>query len=159
MGKRPGRFKVMELTAYFLYEIERAAPAVSQIVRATNRWCRPTMAGKRAVTFVILTEETSEELVARLRPTLDGITTIFDYKCKTILDDIVGKERIDVLATYVREAWEELRKRNHPDYVRQPEGAEAIIVGNMENFDRRTAVQMGIKARRSRKEPQNPDRP
>jgi len=148
----------MLLTAYFLYEVERAASVVLQIQKAAKRWCRPTMAGKRAVSYVILTEESSRELVERLRPTLDGITTVFDYRCHTILDDVVGKESIDVLATYVAEAWEELRKRNHPDYVRQPERSETIIVGNMENFDRRTAVQMGFKARRVWKPPEDPDR-
>jgi len=74
------------------------------------------------------------------------------------MNDIIGKNgSLDPLATYVGEAWEELRKRNSPNYVRQPERAETIVVGNMENFDRRTAVQMGIKARRSGKTPQDPN--
>jgi hypothetical protein len=30
--------------------------------------------------------------------------------------------------------------------MRQPERAEPIVMGNMKNFDRRTAIQMGIKA-------------
>jgi hypothetical protein len=151
-------YKVMLLSAYFLYEVERASPLVNQVIKLTKRWCRPVMAGKRAVDFVILTEETSEQLVERLRPELDAISTIFNYRCKTVLDDVVGKEKIDVLATYVREAWEELRKRNQPNYVRQPERAETIIVGNMEDFDRSTAVKMGIKARRPWKPPERPDR-
>jgi Mg-chelatase subunit ChlI len=56
-------------------------------------------------------------------------------------------------------AREELRKRNDPKYVRQPERSEAIIIGNMQDFDRRAAIEMGIKPRRSRKSPQNPDSP
>jgi hypothetical protein len=151
------RYKVMLLSAYFLYEVERAAPVVNEVVRATKRWCRPVMAGKRAVDFVILTEETSAELVKRLRPVLDGITTISNYRCRTVLNDVVGKEGVDILATYVDEAWAELRKRSDPKYVRQPETSEAVIVGNMENLDRRTVIQMGIKARRSWKPTQGPD--
>lgn len=153
-----GHFKVMLLSTYFLYEVERAAPEVLKVVRATKCWCRPTMAGKRAVDFVILTEENSAELVDRLRPTLDSITTISDYRCRTVLDDVVGKNgSFDVLATYVREAWQELRKRNHPKYVRKAERPETIVVGDMENFDRSTAIKMGIKARRPGKPPQDPN--
>jgi hypothetical protein len=153
-------YKVMLLSVIFLYEVERAAPEVVKINRAMKRWCRPTMFGKRVVGFVILTEENSGELVERLRPVLDGITAIHDYRCHTILNDIAGKNGgFDPLATYVREAWEELRKRNDPKYVRQPERSETVIVGNMENFDRRTAIEMGIKARRPGKAPKESDRP
>jgi hypothetical protein len=153
-------YKVMLLTASFLYEVERAAPEVGKVVKATKRWCRPVLFGKRAVGFVILTEESAKDLVERLRPMLDAITTIADYRCQTVLDDVVGKNGgLDPLRSYVLEAWAELRKRNHPDYVRQPERAETIIVGNMENFDRRTAVEMGIKSRRPGKPPKQPDRP
>lgn len=155
----PAFYKVMRLSVYFLYEVERASPVVVKVLNATHRWCRPVMAGKRSVEFIILTEENSQQLVQRLRTTLDSITTISDYKCGVVQNDIVGKEPVDVLATYVADAWEELRKRNHPDYVRQPERSEPIVVGNMENFDRRTAIQVGIKARRSGKPPKNPDRP
>jgi hypothetical protein len=158
-GKRIGRYTVLVLSAYFLYEVERAAPEVNKVVRATERWCRPVMAGKRCVDFVILTEESSTELVERMRPTLDSITVISDYRCRFTGDDVVGKTGgLDILATYVGEAWQELRKRNSPDYVHEPERAETIIVGNMENFDRRTAVQMGIKARRPWKPAKDSDR-
>lgn len=151
-------YKVMLLSAYFLYEVERAAPEVLKITRATKCWCRPAMAGKRAVDFVILTEETSAELVERLRPTLDSITAVSDYRCRTVLDDVIGKNgSFDVLATYVREAWQELGKRNNPKHMRQSERAETIIVGNMENFDRSTAIKMGIKARRPGKASQDPN--
>jgi hypothetical protein len=152
-------YKVMRLSTYFLYEVERAAPVVVKIVNATRRWCRPVMAGKRSIEFIILTEENSQQLVERLRPTLDSITTISDYKCGVIQNDVIGKEPVDVLATYVAEAWQELRKRNHPDYVRQGERGEPVVVGNMENFDRRTAIEMGIKARRSGKPPKDSDHP
>jgi hypothetical protein len=82
----------------------------------------------------VLTEESSAELVERIRPMLGSMTVVGDYRCRTVLDDVVGKSgNLDVLATYVREAWQESRKRNNPNYVRQPETAETIIVGNMEN--------------------------
>jgi hypothetical protein len=106
-----------------------------------------------------LTEETSSQLVERLKPTLDAITSIENYWCHTVLDDVVGRYgAIDPLTTYIVEAWQELRKRNQPNYVRQAERLEPIVVGNMENLDRRTLVEMGIKGRRSRKPSQNPDR-
>ena len=134
-------------------------PVVNEVNRAIKRWCRPAMAGKRAVDFVIVTDETSEQLVKRLRPALNEITTILDYRCQTCIDDVVGKEAIDVFGTYVAEAWQELRKRTDPKSVRQPERAETLVIGNMENLDRGTAIKMGIKARRPRKAPQKPDRP
>jgi hypothetical protein len=107
------------------------------------------MHSKRAVAFVILTEETAKELKARLKPMLDRITSMENYWVHTILDDVEGMAGdFDPLRTYVTEAWQELRKRNNSKYVRQPERVETIVVGNMENFDRRTAIQMGIKGRR-----------
>ena len=154
------RYKVMLLRVCLSVEIEKTAVVVGRILNAAKRWCRPAMHSKRAVAFVFLTEETAEQLVARLKPTLESITSVENYWCHTIFDDVVGKDGgFDPLRTYVLEAWEELRKRNKPNYVRQPERAETIIIGNMENFDRRTAIQMGIKARRPWKTAQNSDGP
>src|SRR5579864_6443034 len=93
------------------------------------------MHSKKAVAFVILTEESSEKLLERLTPTLESITSVENYWCHTILDDVVGRNGgIDPLRTYVTEAWQELGKRNKPNYVRQPERTETIVVGYMENF-------------------------
>jgi hypothetical protein len=154
------RYKVLLLRVCLTVEIERTASAVGTIINAVKRWCKPAMHSKRAVAFVILTEETTEELIGRLRPTLESISSVENYWCHTVLDDVVGRHGgLDPLRTYVLEAWEELRKRNKPNYVRKPERTETIIVGNMENFDRRTAIQMGIKARRPWKTTQKPDGP
>jgi hypothetical protein len=148
------RYKVMLLRVCLTVEIENAAHVVGQIIKATKRWVRPAMHSKRAVAFVILTEETADQLVRRLRDTLEGISSVENYWCHSIFDDVIGRNgHVDPLRTYVLEAWQELRKRNHPQYVRQPERAEAIIVGNMENFNRSAAIKMGIKARRPWKVP------
>ena len=148
MRKTP-QYKVMLLRVCFLLEIEAIGPAVGKIINVTKRWCKPAMHSKRAVAFVILTEEKSSELLERLKPTLESITSVENYWCHTILDDVVGRHgTVDPLNTYVLEAWKELGKRNKPDYVRQPERAETIVVGYMQDFDRRTAIQMGIKGRR-----------
>ena len=118
------------------------------------------MHSKRAVAFVILTEETSSELLLRLKPTLETITSVENYWCHTILDDVVGMNgELDPLRTFVLEAWDELRKRNKSNYVRKPERAEPIVVGYMQDFDRRAAVKMGIKGRRPWKPAKEPDRP
>jgi hypothetical protein len=96
----------------------------------------------------------------RLGPVLEGITSVENWWCHTVFSDVVGRYgSFDPLTTYVLEAWEELRKRNNPKYVRQPETAEPIIVGNMENFDRSAAIQMGIKPRRPRKPTQESNGP
>lgn len=148
MSKIP-QYKVMLLRVCLTLEIERTGPVVGQVIREVKRWCRPAMHSKRAVAFVILTEETAKELKARLKPMLDRITSMENYWVHTILDDVEGMAGdFDPLRTYVTEAWQELRKRNNSKYVRQPERVETIVVGNMENFDRRTAIQMGIKGRR-----------
>ncbi|AMN43233.1 hypothetical protein [Rhodoplanes sp. Z2-YC6860] len=154
-----GRYKVMLLRVAFQYEIEKTASAIPRIVTAVKRWCRPAMHSKRMVGFVILTEETSEQLMDRLRPTLESITAIENYWCHTILNDVVGRERnMDPLTFYVGEAWQELRKRNDPKYVRKPERAETLVVGYMKDFDSRTAVKMGIKGRRMWQKPESADR-
>jgi hypothetical protein len=144
------QYKVLLLRVCLKIQIEQSASVVGRVISATKRWCRPAMHSKQAVGFVILTEENSSEYLDRLRPTLEGITSVENYWCHTVLDDLVGRDgEIDPLRTYVLEAWQELRKRNKPNYVRQPERAETIIVGNMENFDRSTAIKMGIKGRRA----------
>jgi hypothetical protein len=149
-----------EIRVCFLYEIEKIGGEVGRIIKAVQRWVRPAMHSKRAVGFVILTEEAPQELMQRLGPVLEGITSVENWWCHTVLSDVVGRHgSLDPLTTYVLEAWEVLRERNNPKYVRQPEVAETIIVGNMENFDRRAAIQMGIKARRSRKTTQKSNGP
>jgi hypothetical protein len=117
------------------------------------------MHSKQAVAFVILTEESPTELLRRIKVALEKVTSVENYWCHSVFDDIVGRDGdFDPLRTYVLEAWEELRKRNKPEYFRQPERAEALIVGNMENLDRGTAIKMGIKGRRPGKPLQNLDR-
>jgi hypothetical protein len=153
------RYKVMLLRVALQYEIEKAASAVPRIISATKCWCKPAMHSKRMVAFVILTEETSEQLMDRLRPSLDSLTAIENYWCHTILPDVVARERnVDALTTYVREAWEELRKRNDPQNMRKSKRAEPVVVGYMKDFDSRAAVKMGIKGRRMWKPPEETDR-
>jgi len=158
--KKAGRYTVLLLRIAFKYELERTANDIHRIHRAINRnWCFPAMHSKRAVAFVILSEESEKELVDRIRPHLEKISGIENFWCHILPCEIAAKDgATDPLVSYVREAWEELRKRNKPDYVRQPERAEPIIVGRMENFDSRTAVQMGIKAPGMGKQPQDSDR-
>jgi hypothetical protein len=110
------------------------------------------MHSKQGIAFVLLTEESATELLARIRPRPEAVTSVENYWCHIVLEDVAARDgNFDPLRTYVLEAWEELRKRNKPDYFRQPERAEAIVIGNMENFDRSTAIKMGIKGRRSGK--------
>jgi hypothetical protein len=145
-----GRYTVLLLRVGFLYELERTANDVSRIHRTIKRrWCYPAMHSKRMVAFVIVTEESPKRLMDRVGPTLEAISAIENYWCHYIFDDIVAKNgNMDPLTCYVREAWQEVRKRNSTDYVREPERAEPVIIGNMEGFNRRAAIEMGIKARR-----------
>jgi 3-dehydroquinate synthase class II len=154
MGNVPN-YKVKVLHVAFRLQVENLAYEIPKIVRAINRnWVRPAMHTKGGVGFVLLTEEASERLMQRVAPVLESITAVDNYWLITPLDDIIARNgAIDPLAGFVSEAWEEVRKRNKPNYVRQPERAEAIIVGNMENFDRSTAIKMGIKGRRPRDPP------
>jgi hypothetical protein len=148
----------MLLRVGFQYELERTASDIPRIIRAVRCWCHPAMHSKRMVGFVILTEETSERLMDRLRPTLEGITAIENYWCHTVLDDVVGKNgSMDPLTVYVREAWQKLRERNDPKNVHKPKGPEPVVVGYMQDFDRSTAIKMGIKGSRVRKSPEDAD--
>jgi hypothetical protein len=159
MGNVPN-YKVKVLHVAFRLEIENLAYEVPKIIRAINRnWVRPAMHTKGGVAFVLLTEERPEGLMQRVKPVLEGITAVDNYWLITLLDDVIARHgTMDALATIVSEAWEEVRKRNKPNYVREPERAEAIIVGNMQNFNRSAAVKMGIKGRRFRNAPEDPDR-
>jgi hypothetical protein len=160
MGNTP-YYKVKVLHVAFRLQIENLAYEVPKIIRAINRnWVRPAMHTKGGVGFVLLTEELPERLMQRVAPVLEGITAVDNYWLITPLDDIIARNgAVDPLATYVNEAWEEVRKRNKSNYVRQPERSEAIIVGNMQNFDRGAAIKMGIKGRSSRNPSKGSDRP
>lgn len=158
--QKAGRYTVLLLRVAFRYELEKTANDIPRIHRAINRsWCYPAMHSKRAVAFVILAEESEKQLVDRIRPALDRITAVENYWCHILSSNIAAKDgSADPLTIYVREAWQELRKRNNPNYVRQPERAEPIIVGYMKDFDSRAAVQMGLKAPGMGKQPKDSDR-
>jgi hypothetical protein len=160
MGNTPC-YKVKVLHVAFRLQIENLAYEIPKIVRAIDRnWVRPAMHTKGGVAFVLLTEEPPERLMQRVAPVLESITAVDKFWLITPLDDVIARDgALDPLVTFVREAWEEVRKRNKANYVRQAERAEAIIVGNMENFDRSTAVKMGIKGRRPRNTSKDSDRP
>jgi hypothetical protein len=149
MSRTP-QYKVLLLRVILKVPIAHSTYVVSDVHRAINRnWCYPCMHSKQGVAFVILTEESATELLTRIRPRLEAVTSVENYWCHIALEDMAARDgNLDPLRTYVLEAWEELRKRNKPDYFRQPERAEALVIGNMENLDRSTAVQMGIKGRR-----------
>jgi hypothetical protein len=56
-------YKVMLLRVCFLLEIERIGGEIPKIIKAIRRWTKPAMHSKRAVAFVVLTEETSSQLI------------------------------------------------------------------------------------------------
>lgn len=158
MSRTP-QYKVLLLRVVLKIQIAHTTQVVNDLHKAINRnWCRPAMHGKQAVGFVILTEETPTELLQRIKPRLEAVTSVENYWCHAIFDDLVGRDGdFDPLRTYVVEAWQELRKRNKPEYFRKPERAEPLVIGYMQDLDRSTAVKMGIKGRASRKPLQNLD--
>jgi hypothetical protein len=150
---------VLELRVDFKYDLERAGGDVGRIFKAFGRWAKPGMHGKCTVTFLVITTETSTELVKRLRPTLDEITSIENYWCKVAPQVVVTKHGIDPYSSYLELAWKRAREWNQPKNVRQPQRFNVIAERRVEDGERSASVKMTIEPRGMRKPPKNSDRP
>jgi len=101
------------LRVEFKYDLESkdSQVAVGTIIKNVRRPTKAAMHCKRSIALVIITPESSTELLTRLRPVLEQIGAVDNYWCHLAPPAVVAKHGgLDPLATRVREAWEEIRK-------------------------------------------------
>jgi hypothetical protein len=145
------------LRVEFAFELERANHAIGQIVGPLKRQMWKCSHGKRSIAFVIITEETSLELVKRLR--LDEISALEDYCCHVAPIGVICKHGgINTLHTAVTKAWEAVGQRRNPEYVRQTKRFDPRVERRIEDRERGAIREMRVEPSRVRNPPHDPDR-
>jgi hypothetical protein len=95
----------------FDLESKESQRAVGTIIKNVRRSARAAMHCKRSIALIIITAESSTELLTRLRPVLEETSTIDNYWCHLAPPAVVAKHGgLDPLVTRINEAWEEIRK-------------------------------------------------
>jgi hypothetical protein len=141
------------------FDIEEHAHEITKVGRAIQRPFKPAMHSRRSIAFVIETEETSEQLVKRMRPVLNN-DRFLNFWAFTPGSDIAGRDGVnDPLATYVIGAHARVRQRNQSKNVRKRKSWERPVEGYVKNSKSGAAVAVSFKGRRKRKPPHKPNRP
>ncbi len=141
----------------FNNELEKAHHVIGQIVGPLQRKMWKCGHAKRSIRFVVITEESSLELVQRLR--LDQIDGIFDWTCHVAPIGAVSKHGgMSSLNTALDKAWEEVGKRHHPEYVRQTKRFDARIERRVKDRESGAIREMRIETPSMRQPPKNSDR-
>jgi hypothetical protein len=140
------------------FELERCNHTIGQIVRALKRPMWKCMHGKRTIAFVVITVESSLELVKRVG--LYEIPGIENFWCHVAPIAVVAKHgALDTLDTAIDKAWEHAGKRRNPEYVRQTKRNDPTVERRIKHGVGRASIEMGIEASRVRKPSKDPDCP
>lgn len=93
--------------------------ALGTLVKNVRRWARVAMHCKRSCALVIVTDESSAQLLARLRPVLEEFSSVDNYWCHAAPPAVVARHGgMDPLVTRVAEAVEEIRQRRSSQHMR-----------------------------------------
>lgn len=118
MSSQPVRQPLL-LRIEFSFEMEHAGYALKPILQSIGRDYWKCSHGKRSIALVILTQESSIELVTRLR--LRDVTSIEDFSCYVAPIGAICKHGgMSTLHDALKKAWDAVGRRN-PAYRRQRE--------------------------------------
>ena len=146
------------LRVEFAYPLEQADRVIGQIVKPLQRQMWKCSHGKYSISFVIVTEESSNELVKRLG--LSNIEAIVDYTCHVAPIGVICKHGgFNTLHTAVTKAWYAVGQRRNPAYMGQSKRFDARIERRVEDRESGAIRQMRVEPPRVRKPPQDPYRP
>lgn len=102
----------------FKFEIEHAGYALKPIERAIGRDFWKCSHGKRSVAFVVVTNESSSELVRRLG--LGDVTSIEDFCCHVAPIGAICKHGgLSTFHDALKKAWAAVGERRSPAYRQQ----------------------------------------
>lgn len=102
----------------FKFELEHAAYALKPIERSIFRDFWKCSHGKRSISFVVLTQESSRELVTRLN--LGEVTALEDYTCHVAPIGAISKHGgLSTLHDALKKAWTAVGERENQAYRRQ----------------------------------------
>jgi len=141
----------------FTYPLENADRVIGQIIKPLQRKMWKCAHGKYTISMVIITEESSSELVKRLQ--LDNIEAITDFSCNIAPIGAICKHGgMNSLHTALSKAWEEVGQRRHPEYVRQTQRFNPRIERRVEDPESGAICEMLVKPGRPGDKPKNLDR-
>jgi hypothetical protein len=150
--------QVLLLRVEVPFELESCDHTVGQIVRALKRPMWKCMHGKRTIAFVVITDESSLELVKRIG--LHEMPGVENFWCHVAPIGVIAKYgALDTLDTAIDKAWEYAGKRHNPEYVRQTKRLDPFVERRIKDGMGSATVEMRIKPRGMRKPSKDPDCP
>lgn len=142
----------------FEFPLEKANHVIGKIIGPLQRQMWKCSHGKYSISLVVVTEESSCELVKRLR--LDEITGIEDYFCHVAPIGVICKHGgMNTLHTAVTKAWNALGERRNPEYMRQIKRFDPRIERRIEDRESGAVREMRIEPLGMRKPPKDTHRP
>jgi hypothetical protein len=142
----------------FKFDLEHANHTISQIIQPLQRRMWKCCHGKRSIAFVIITDESSLELVKRLR--LEDMSGVEDYSCHVAPIGAICKHGgMNTLATAIDNAWKEIGQRSHPEYMRQTKRFDPRIERRVEDRECGAIREMRVEPSSVRKPPKDSNRP
>ncbi len=149
--------QVLLLRVEVPFELESSNRTIG-IVTSLKRPMWKCMHGKRTIAFVVITEESSLELVKRLG--LHEMPGIENFWCHVAPIAVVAKNGfLDSLDTAIDKAWDYAGKRRNPEYVRQTKRSDPFVERRVKHGMGCASIEVGIEARSMRKPPKDSDRP
>ena len=150
--------QVLLLRVEFPFELENCNHTIGQIIRSLKRPMWKCMHGKRTVAFVVITEESSLELVKRLG--LHDMLGIENFWCHVAPIAVVAKNGfLDSLDAAIDKAWDYAGKRRNTEYMRQTKRSDPFVERRVKHGVGRASIEVGIEARGMRKPSKDSDRP
>jgi hypothetical protein len=111
---------VLELRVDFKYDLEDIRQqAIGRIVKAIKRWTKPALHGRASCTFVLISNETSTELLRRMTATLEEIDSVDNYWCRAAPTVAVARNGLDPYVHWLDAAWKQARKWNEEEDMRK----------------------------------------
>lgn len=118
-------YDVFVLQVILKNDLEDAPKLTGRVLSFIKRWCKPAMHAKRNIGYVIVTDETLDQLGDRLWPELQelielgSVERFFLYPAPPGVISDHGK--MDALAHWIRAGRVEAGERNKPQHVRDRE--------------------------------------
>jgi len=158
------QYAVLELRLDFRLNLEDrdVARERAEIERSIRCWRLPGRYSKNSISYVILTEETSAELVNRLDlPAIvaDDHRRLENYWCNVAPTTGVARYGVnDPFITGIERAWARIRQRRHSDYMRDTQRDGRRTERRVENFPSSTIRKVGVEFPGVRKPPEDTHR-
>lgn len=137
------------------YPLERANHVIGQIVGPLKRQMWKCSHGKYSISFVVVTEESSLELVKRLG--LNDNEAIVDFSCHVAPMGVICKYGgLNTLHTAVTKAWDAVGQRRNREYLRQTKRFDPRVERRVEDRESGAIRQVRVEPPRVRKPSQDP---